>query len=127
MASAIRHVTVDCIDVELVGTFWAAALGYGDDPENPNGSGDPEWIIVPRSGTGPGVLFVPVPEAKAGKNRLHLDLVPSTTREEEVERLRGLGATVVDDRRNPDGTGWVVMADPEGNELCVERAVAERS
>jgi hypothetical protein len=62
------------------------------------------------------------------KNRLHLDLQPQgIRRDDEVQRLLGLGATVVGDRRRPDGTGWVTMADPEGNEFCVERSDLERS
>jgi predicted enzyme related to lactoylglutathione lyase len=48
------------------------------------------------------------------------------TRDEEVERLLGLGATMVADHRRPDGGGWVTLADPEGNELCIERSAAER-
>jgi predicted enzyme related to lactoylglutathione lyase len=68
-----------------------------------------------------------VAEGKAVKNRVHLDLQPDTTRDEEVARLVGLGATVVDNQVKPDGKGWVVMADPEGNEFCVERSAAERS
>ena len=46
MTSTIRAVTVDCRDPERVGRFWADALGYGDDPANPNTSGDPEWLLV---------------------------------------------------------------------------------
>ncbi|MCI0687970.1 MAG: hypothetical protein L0Y54_12130 [Sporichthyaceae bacterium] len=62
------------------------------------------------------------------KNRMHLDLQPQDrTRDEEVERVIGLGATLVDDHRKPDGTGWVVLADREGNEFCVERSAAERA
>jgi predicted enzyme related to lactoylglutathione lyase len=76
---------------------------------------------------GPEILFIQVPEGKAGKNRLHLDLQPDIRRDEEVERLLGLGAALVDDQRRPDGTGWVVLADPEGNEFCVERSAAERA
>jgi hypothetical protein len=49
------------------------------------------------------------------------------TRDEEAARLLGLGATLVDDQRRPDGTGWVVLGDPEGNEFCVERSTAERA
>jgi predicted enzyme related to lactoylglutathione lyase len=49
------------------------------------------------------------------------------TRDEEVERLLGLGATLVADHRRPDGSGWAVLADPEGNEFCVERSAAERA
>lgn len=57
---------------------------------------------------------------------MHLDLQPQDrTRDEEVERLLAIGATLVDDRRKPDGKGWAVLADPEGNEFCVERSAAE--
>jgi hypothetical protein len=74
------------------------------------------------------LLFIEVPDAKQVKNRLHLDLVPvAGTRDEELARLLELGASQVDDLRNPDGTGWVVLADPEGNELCILRGEAERA
>lgn len=127
MVSRIRHITVDCADHEALGAFWAEALGWSDDPENPNEPGDPEWCLESPDG-GPGLLFIPVPESKAGKNRIHVDLAPTDrTRDEEVERLRALGATIVGDHRKPDGTGWVTMADPEGNEFCVERSAAERA
>jgi Glyoxalase-like domain len=56
---------------------------------------------------------------------VHLDLQSDTTRDEEVDRLIGVGATLVDDQRKPDGRGWVVLADPEGNEFCVERSAVE--
>jgi predicted enzyme related to lactoylglutathione lyase len=66
------------------------------------------------------VLFIEVPETKQGKNRLHFDLRPTDlTREQEVERLVAHGATVLADRRRPDGSGWYTLADPEGNEFCV--------
>ena len=69
-----------------------------------------------------------MPEPKTVKNRVHLDLEPTDrTRDEEVERLLKIGATLVADHRRPDGTGWVVLADPEGNEFCVERSAAERA
>ena len=73
------------------------------------------------------LLFLKVPEPKAVKNRMHLCLEPQQSRDAEVERVLGLGATMVADRRNPDGTGWAVLADPEGNELCVLRSAAERA
>ncbi|GHH28703.1 hypothetical protein GCM10017774_03330 [Lentzea cavernae] len=76
---------------------------------------------------GPVLFFNQVPEPKTVKNRLHLCLRPDTTRDEEVERLLGLGATLVGDHRNPDGTGWAILADPEGNEFCVLRSESERS
>jgi hypothetical protein len=68
-----------------------------------------------------------VPEAKQVKNRVHLDLTPDSStpqaRDAEIERVIALGATLVDDHRRPDGKGWVVLADPEGNEFCIERGV----
>jgi predicted enzyme related to lactoylglutathione lyase len=73
-------------------------------------------------------FFQDVPEGKSVKNRIHLDVQPvDRTRDEEVEWLVGIGASIVADHRQPDGTGWVVMADPEGNEFCVERSAAERA
>ena len=73
------------------------------------------------------LLVIEVPDAKQVKNRLHLDLKPAVgTREEELERLLGLGARAVADRRRPDGSGWVVLADPEGNEFCILRSDAGR-
>jgi predicted enzyme related to lactoylglutathione lyase len=60
-----------------------------------------------------------VPEPKQVKNRMHVCLQPDVPRDDEVARLLGIGATMFDDQRKPDGTGWVVLADPEGNEFCV--------
>ncbi|MFE2584479.1 VOC family protein [Streptomyces sp. NPDC059378] len=121
MSSSIRHVTVDCADAYALGSFWSRVLGRPlHDDDHP---GDPQALIE-----GAGLLFVTVPEAKAVKNRVHFDLQPQDrTRDEEVERLLALGARLVDDRRNEDGTGWAVLADPEGNEFCVERSAAERA
>jgi hypothetical protein len=71
-----------------------------------------------------------VPDTKTVKNRLHFDLRPSVgTRDEEVQRLLGIGAREIADRRDHygPGVGWVVMADPEGNEFCVLRSEAERA
>jgi predicted enzyme related to lactoylglutathione lyase len=127
----IQAITVDCHDPERVGRFWAEAFGWQDDPENPNAPGDPEWLLV--SSDGAHVLFQPVPEPKTVKNRIHLDLQPEdSTRDETVDRLIGLGATLVGDHRTTDpsgtdGTGWVTLADIEGNEFCVVRSTAERA
>lgn len=82
----------------------------------------PEDPYEEESGMGLGrrLLFQRVPEAKTVKNRLHLDLHPGEGRRAaEVERLRGLGATVLREVKEPSGE-WVVMADPEGNEFCVQ-------
>jgi len=126
MPSHLHSVTVDCSDPYALATWWAQALGgtLGDDDE----PGDPEAVVhVP--GLGAPLLFLAVPDEKAVKNRLHLDLEPDAgqSRESEVDRLVALGATVVDDLRNPDGTGWVVLTDPAGNEFCVLRSAAQRA
>ena len=74
------------------------------------------------------LLFIEVPEGKQVKNRLHFDLRPTdTTREAEVARLLGLGATEVADQRRSDGSGWVTLGDPEGNEFDVLRGDSEVS
>lgn len=73
------------------------------------------------------LLFIEVPNAKQLKNRVHLDLKPENgTRDEELARLLALGAREVEDLRNPDRTGWLVLADPEGNKFCILRSDAER-
>jgi hypothetical protein len=74
------------------------------------------------------LLFIEVPDDKVVKNRVHLDLKPAEgTRDEELERLLQLGARQVADHRRDDGTGWVTLADPEGNEFCIVRSDAERA
>ncbi|THV27109.1 VOC family protein [Glycomyces paridis] len=126
MASTINQVTFDARDGYALSLFWSAVTGFTEHPDYPNGPEDEENFIGP-GGERPGLLFINVPEGKAVKNRLHLDLSPDTTRDEEVERLLALGATVFEDHRKPDGSGWVTMLDPEGNEFCVERSEAERT
>ncbi|ROP39491.1 VOC family protein [Saccharothrix texasensis] len=123
MTSLVRHITIDCRDAYELAGFWSEVTGQPlTDEDFP---GDPEVLIALPGG--PGLLFIHVPEPKSVKNRVHLDLQPDTTRDAEVERLLGIGATLVSDMRRPDGKGWVVLADPEGNEFCVERSAAERS
>ncbi|MFJ6789068.1 VOC family protein [Streptomyces angustmyceticus] len=123
MTSLIRHLTIDCTDAYRLARFWAEALdGTLAEDDLP---GDPEATVTSAGGT---LLFVTVPDAKAGKNRVHLDLQPQDRgRDEEVERLLALGATLVTDHRRADGTGWATLADIEGNEFCVERSAAERA
>jgi predicted enzyme related to lactoylglutathione lyase len=118
----IAAVTVDCADALVVARFWAAALGRPLDPQASSGfasigmpehrdtrgwrlEGDPTW------------LFAKVPEGKAAKNRMHVD-VAADDQEAEVARLVELGATRVRDM-NEWGYEWTVMQDPEGNEFCV--------
>ncbi|WP_327235630.1 VOC family protein [Streptomyces sp. NBC_01317] len=123
MTSLVRHVTVDSADPYSLATFWAQILGGSLSEEDK--PGDPEALVVTE---GAGLLFVQVPDTKTTKNRVHLDIQPQDrTRDEEVDRLLTLGATLHADHRRPDGTGWVTLADIEGNEFCVERSAAERA
>ncbi|WP_033319935.1 VOC family protein [Streptomyces yerevanensis] len=120
MNPTIRHITFDCTgDPYDLGLFWSQLLGrpLADDDK----PGDPEALIADPVG-GPGLLFVRVPEPKTVKNRVHFDLRPQgRTRAEEVERAIRLGARLIADHTRSDGRGWVTLADPEGNEFCVER------
>ena len=117
MALALDSVTFDCADVMRVARFWADALGWELDPESePDGA----RVVRDPSRRSDSLYFQPVPEPKVVKNRLHLDLRASGSMAAEVERLEGLGATVVG-RVDEEGSFWTVMQDPEGNELCVLR------
>jgi predicted enzyme related to lactoylglutathione lyase len=127
MSLRINQVTFDSHEPVKQAAFWAAAMGWSEDAENPSLPDDDEAAIL-SADRSQVLLFIRVPEGKTVKNRVHLDVSPTdSTRDAEVERLVGLGATVYDDQRRPDGRGWVVMQDPEGNEFCVERAESERT
>jgi hypothetical protein len=122
----VRHITVDCHDPYELSRWWSEATGWPQHEEDR--PGDEEAAVVPPDPRLPWLLFIRVPEGKVVKNRVHLDLAPTAgTRDQQVDRLVGLGARLVADHRRPDGTGWAVLADPEGNEFCVERGAAERA
>jgi hypothetical protein len=111
MTVAVHNLTFDCADALRLARFWAAALGSDVDEDS-----SPERAYVEAAAWGgPNIWFRGGRGAKQAPNRLHLDLRALTSMDEEVDRLRGLGATVVE--RYPDIT---TMADPEGNEFCVE-------
>jgi predicted enzyme related to lactoylglutathione lyase len=119
----VRHITIDAVDTARLAAFWAQVTGYAIDPDED----DDEALLLPPHENAPGILFVAVGDKKAGKNRVHLDIQPPTgTRDEFVDRMLALGATIYEDHRSPDGLGWVTMCDPEGNEFCVERSAGER-
>ena len=95
--------------------FWAAALHWEIDDESSD-----EISLVPTDGTKFGILFLPVPERKVGRNRVHLDLTTTSfdDQQEMVARLIELGGSHIDIGQRGD-EGHVVLADPEGNEFCV--------
>jgi hypothetical protein len=127
MTSLISHTTVDCRNAYELSEWWKRVLGYVDVDGDPNLPGHEECMILDPE-TRHHVLFIEVPDPKAAKNRLHFDLRPrSASRDEELEWLISLGATVVGDHRGQygPGTGWVTLADPEGNEFCILRSEAE--
>jgi catechol 2,3-dioxygenase-like lactoylglutathione lyase family enzyme len=120
MTCRISHTSFDAVDAYAQSVFWAQVLGFAENPEDPNLPAHEECLIFSADGSEV-LLFISVPDgAKAVKNRLHLDLKPvDRTREEEAERLIALGARQLADHRRPDGSGWITMADPEGNEFCI--------
>jgi predicted enzyme related to lactoylglutathione lyase len=121
MTSVISEIVIDCADPERVAAFWAAALGW-----EPQREDEYMWMSATGSPEDGGLIlvFAAVPEAKAVKNRVHIDVRPSGCEQaEEVERLLALGARHVDIGQGK--VPWVVLADPEGNEFCVLRRRAD--
>ena len=116
MASRTANFSIDAHDPRAQAAWWAQVLDdFGPNPDED----DDDELAGLRGPAGRWLLFIKVPDTKTIKNRMHICLRPvDTTRDEEVERLLGLGAAMVDDRRQPD-SGWAVLADPEGNEFCV--------
>jgi predicted enzyme related to lactoylglutathione lyase len=115
VALAWDTIVVDCADPVKVATFWAAAMGFEivePDPE--------DTFVDDPSGASKGMFFQKVPEPKVAKNRVHIDVRPTGSMAEEVERLKGLGATVRGFIEQ-GGSFWTQMRDPEGNEFCVLR------
>ncbi|MBB3041927.1 VOC family protein [Nocardioides sp. LMS-CY] len=127
MTAFISHTTIDAQNAYELSEWWKPVLGYVDIEGDPNLPGHEECMIRDPE-TGHRLLFIETPDTKSGKNRLHLDLRPrAATRDEELTTLVAHGATVVADLRGKygPGTGWVVLADPEGNEFCILRSEAE--
>jgi predicted enzyme related to lactoylglutathione lyase len=123
MVSVVQNVAIDCTDAYELARFWSRVTGRPPHPEDRPGDRETRVLLA----EGPVLHFNQVPESKRVKNRIHLCLRPETSREQEVERLLSLGATLVTDHRNADGSGWAVLADPEGNEFCVLRSESDRA
>jgi hypothetical protein len=119
MTSRISHTSFDAINAYAQSVFWSQVLDFAEDPDDPNLPGHEECLINSRDRSQL-LLFITVPDSKKVKNRVHLDLRPvDRTREQEVERILALGASRLADHRRPDGSGWITLADPEGNEFCI--------
>lgn len=132
MALKWYTIVVDCKDPQAQARWWAEALDWAVVYDTPD-----EAVAVPKEAAeeedqpaadlatwmrrGQGLVFVPVPERKEVKNRLHIDLAPHTSqdRDAEIQRLLDLGATTVDVGQDGSEVTWTVLADPEGNEFCV--------
>lgn len=117
MATRLLTIGIDTPDPDRLGRWWADALGWPR--RGPDEFGDVE--VSPPAGEPPTptLLFLPVTDPKQGKNRVHVDLTSRSDADQAaiVQRLLDLGATRVDIGQG--ATPWVVLADPEGNELCV--------
>ena len=117
----VQCLCIDSNDPDGTARFWEQALGWR------RMHSEPDEVVLeppegsPEDGIVPDILFLRVPEGKSVKNRLHLDLRP-VDQAAEVARLEGLGAKRLSVGQGPDAT-WVVLADPEGNEFCVLRAL----
>jgi hypothetical protein len=110
----VGSVVIDCADPRALAPFWVAALGYEQQ------YADDGWVqLRDPAGRGPRIGLQRVPEAKAGKNRVHIDLY-TADEVAEAERIEGLGATRLSVSEDPDDV-FIVLADPEGNEFCVCR------
>lgn len=122
MGTLISQLVIDAADPLALARWWGQVLDWpvGQDDTEPYEA----WIEppgTPAPGLG-GILFQRVPESKAGKNRLHLDVRPTdgSSQAAELDRLLALGATRVDVGQGD--VPWHVLADPEGNELCLLRS-----
>ncbi|WP_114854158.1 VOC family protein [Brachybacterium sp. YJGR34] len=121
------HTTIDCHDAYALSEWWRVALDYAMDPQDPNLPGHAACMIRDPA-SGHTLLFQEVPDEELPAKRIHLDVRPrERTRDEEIAWLLEHGAVALDDHRGRygPGSGWLVMADPEGNPFCVLRSLPE--
>jgi len=112
------ELVLDCAWPGRLAAFWCAALDYRAYYTDANMA-----VLVPEEGTASPLILQRVPEAKVGKNRMHLDIVIDDI-EVEIHRLEALGADRIDDGiQSFGGTRWVRMSDPEQNEFCVSTGI----
>ena len=116
MPVRLHHIVIDSHDLPGLARFWTQALGWQVLSQR-----EREIVIGPDVNAPVGICFMPVTDAKTVKNRVHVDLTTSAAdRDQEIERLIGLGARRVDVGQTGEES-WTVLADPEGNEFCVVR------
>jgi len=116
MSVVISEIAIDCKNPMLVAKFWCEVLGYEVREEAAG------LVTIGRRGDGSNeavICFAQVPEEKSIKNRMHLDLRPQgSSQQDEVDRVLALGAQYADVGQRDD-EDWVVLYDPEGNGFCV--------
>ena len=118
MHPTILNITFDCADAAAQAMFWAAVTGWTARQEDGT-PGHVEFCVEPPGSGLPRLYFTTVPEPKAAKNRVHLDLLPPDGEpRDELARLLRLGAVIAGDQ--PPGASWIILADPEDNEFCLE-------
>lgn len=129
MSIFVSHTSIDCHDAYALSEWWRMVLDYTTDPEDPNLPGHEECAIFdPESGHT--LLFLEVPDEQLPAKRIHLDVRPrERPQEEEIRWLLEQGAVPVADHRGEygPGTGWLTLADPEGNQFCVLKSPSERA
>ena len=104
---------IDTVDPARIAPFWCGLLGIRE-----RGWFGQDYLLLERDDHTPGIAFQRVPEAKVGKNRLHVDVDVDDVAV-AVDRVVELGGSIVSEEREMDGYRWRVMADPEGNEFCL--------
>jgi catechol-2,3-dioxygenase len=120
MGARFTELVIDCQDPNRLAEFWAAVLGYEILERGQNGE-----VEIGQRGVTPTLVFAQVPEAKAVKNRIHIDVNPTETdQSNELRRLIRLGARRVDVGQGND-VSWIVLADIEDNEFCLLRRRVE--
>jgi Glyoxalase-like domain len=137
MTSRFTELVIDAHDLKKLADFWCSVLDYKFLYERPDiieigpkdfsaGSESElagEWKARARNGPpAPTIVFVPVPEGKEVKNRVHIDVSPLGDQQKEVERVLALGATLADIGQG-DEVSWIVLRDPEENEFCILRSL----
>jgi predicted enzyme related to lactoylglutathione lyase len=116
MPVRLHHIVIDAHDLPKLARFWTQALGWQVLSER-----EREIVIGTDENAPVGICFMPVTDQKIVKNRVHLDITTEAQdRDQEIDRLLGLGAQRVDVGQTGKES-WTVLADPEGNELCVIR------